>query len=337
MQEIDAVSDNVRRPVETVRITQTGRPVEHLAHCGRPRRPGSRTSPRLHPAVTMERPINTRSTGVPVERPSIDACHQLDEVCSLLRQPDIRIVSFRGAAAETRSRLAEAVAAVMESELACGVVLVDLARVRQQSAIGHVLAEAMRDGSAAAVPLLNEVAAWLRAKRTLLIVDNVANLSDGGRSVAHLLKECPRLRVLLTSPLVVQIEGEQRFMVRLPPSESHEQPIRSAPAVSTRVLPQRVEGGRALVQQLSSGGSLQPGLVPGETELPPLTTREQEVAQLLALGFSNKDIARQLVITYRTAETHACRVLQKLGFNCRGFVVQWALECGLVVVTCRQS
>jgi DNA-binding CsgD family transcriptional regulator len=286
----------------------------------------------------MERSIDTRSTVLPVEPMAIDQCHRLAiQVCSRLTQPDSRLISLRGAPAETRSRLAEAVAAVMESELTWEVVLVELARVRQQCVIGHVLAEAMRDAGAAAVSLLDELVAWMRSKRMLLIVDNVAKLNDGGRSVAHLLKECPRLRVLLTGPLAVQLDGEQPFVVRLPQTESHDQPARIVPALPRRPIREPVDGGRALVQQLPSGGSLQPGLVPGQTELPPLTTREQEVAQLLALGFSNKDIAKQLVITYRTAETHACRVLQKLGFNCRGFVVQWALECGLVVVSCRQS
>jgi DNA-binding CsgD family transcriptional regulator len=338
MQDSNTVRADYKRPEETLRITQTVRAIRHLARAGRWRRLGNGASIPLYPATASERSIDTESAVLPVEQRAIDECDQLvEEVCSLLIRPEIRLISLTGAPAETGSRLAEGVAAILEPELAYGVVLVDLARARQQSAIGQALTEALRGGSAAALSLLNELAAWMRGKRILLIVDNVASLNDRGHSVAHLLKHCPLLRVLLTSPLAVQLEGEQAFAVRLPRTEPNEEAVCTSPAAATRPALQPVDGGRALVRQLASGGSLQPGLAPGETDLPPLTTREQEVAQLVALGFSNREIAKQLVITYRTAETHVCRVIQKLGFNCRGLVVQWAIECGLVVVACRQA
>jgi DNA-binding NarL/FixJ family response regulator len=44
-----------------------------------------------------------------------------------------------------------------------------------------------------------------------------------------------------------------------------------------------------------------------------LTEREQEVARLLATGASNKEIARQLDITERTAKAHISAMLEKLG------------------------
>lgn len=48
-----------------------------------------------------------------------------------------------------------------------------------------------------------------------------------------------------------------------------------------------------------------------------LTPREQEVAEMLADGLSNKDIAAKLVLSPRTIEGHVERVLQKLGMNRR--------------------
>ena len=44
-----------------------------------------------------------------------------------------------------------------------------------------------------------------------------------------------------------------------------------------------------------------------------LTPREQEAAQLLAQGASNKEIARQLDITERTVKAHVGAMLEKLG------------------------
>jgi predicted ATPase/DNA-binding CsgD family transcriptional regulator len=54
-----------------------------------------------------------------------------------------------------------------------------------------------------------------------------------------------------------------------------------------------------------------------------LTRRELEVAQLLAEGLSNKDIAARLVISQRTAETHVDRILTKLGMTSRAQVASW--------------
>jgi DNA-binding CsgD family transcriptional regulator len=57
-----------------------------------------------------------------------------------------------------------------------------------------------------------------------------------------------------------------------------------------------------------------------------LTSREKEIAGLLAQGLSNKAIARSLVIAQRTAETHVRNVLVKLGLTSRSQVAAWVAE-----------
>jgi DNA-binding CsgD family transcriptional regulator len=57
-----------------------------------------------------------------------------------------------------------------------------------------------------------------------------------------------------------------------------------------------------------------------------LTSREEEIAGLLAQGLSNKAIARSLVIAQRTAETHVSNVLVKLGLTSRSQVAAWVVE-----------
>ncbi|MFD5824789.1 ATP-binding protein [Lentzea sp. NPDC060358] len=58
----------------------------------------------------------------------------------------------------------------------------------------------------------------------------------------------------------------------------------------------------------------------------PLTRREQQVADLIAGGMSNKEIAARLVIARRTAEGHVERILQKLGFSSRAQIATWVTE-----------
>jgi len=49
-----------------------------------------------------------------------------------------------------------------------------------------------------------------------------------------------------------------------------------------------------------------------------LTRREREIAELVATGMSNREIAEQLVISKRTADSHVEHILTKLGCSRRG-------------------
>jgi DNA-binding CsgD family transcriptional regulator len=57
-----------------------------------------------------------------------------------------------------------------------------------------------------------------------------------------------------------------------------------------------------------------------------LTARELEIADLIAEGLSNREIATRLTISVRTAETHAQNILTKLGFRSRAQVASWVAE-----------
>jgi non-specific serine/threonine protein kinase len=60
-----------------------------------------------------------------------------------------------------------------------------------------------------------------------------------------------------------------------------------------------------------------------------LTRREQDVAALLARGLTNQQIAAELTISQRTAETHVCNILSKLGLHRRAQLTAWAVEHAL--------
>jgi DNA-binding CsgD family transcriptional regulator len=64
------------------------------------------------------------------------------------------------------------------------------------------------------------------------------------------------------------------------------------------------------------------------TRTPELSRRESEVAGLVAEGLSNREIARRLVVSERTAETHVQHILTKLGFASRSQIAAWAVRRG---------
>ena len=61
-----------------------------------------------------------------------------------------------------------------------------------------------------------------------------------------------------------------------------------------------------------------------------LSDREREILQLIADGHANKEIARRLVISERTARTHVSNILRKLGLSSRTQAALMAVREGLV-------
>jgi DNA-binding CsgD family transcriptional regulator len=60
-----------------------------------------------------------------------------------------------------------------------------------------------------------------------------------------------------------------------------------------------------------------------------LTSREREVALLIARGFTSRQIADHLVISERTADTHAGHIREKLGLHSRAEIAAWVAREGL--------
>lgn len=62
----------------------------------------------------------------------------------------------------------------------------------------------------------------------------------------------------------------------------------------------------------------------------PLTARETEVLCLIALGYTNQQVADELVISVRTVESHRANILAKLGATSRVDLVRYAREHDLI-------
>ncbi len=57
---------------------------------------------------------------------------------------------------------------------------------------------------------------------------------------------------------------------------------------------------------------------------PELTRRERQVADLVATGLTNREIAATLYLSVRTVEVHVDHILTKLGFSTRTRLAAWA-------------
>jgi len=93
------------------------------------------------------------------------------------------------------------------------------------------------------------------------------------------------------------------------------------------------EGNRpaALDAYLEAGGAEGQRTVP-RRGAGPLTPREREVAQLVAEGLSNGEVAKRLFISTKTASVHVSNILGKLGMSSRAEIAAWAVGTGLAMV-----
>jgi DNA-binding NarL/FixJ family response regulator len=70
----------------------------------------------------------------------------------------------------------------------------------------------------------------------------------------------------------------------------------------------------------SGGGS---GAAPAITSGSNVTRREQEIAELVADGLTNKEIASKLFLSERTVDNHVQHLLNKLNFGSRAQIAAW--------------
>ena len=86
---------------------------------------------------------------------------------------------------------------------------------------------------------------------------------------------------------------------------------------------------KKLLQQFGGGRKREePGLL-----YEGLTERELEVLRLAAEGFSNKEIAAELVISEKTAKNHIANIFSKLQVNDRTQAVLFAIRKGLITIS----
>jgi DNA-binding NarL/FixJ family response regulator len=90
-----------------------------------------------------------------------------------------------------------------------------------------------------------------------------------------------------------------------------------SPAVTRRLLDQ-------VARRLPAAVDREPG------RRAELTNREEEILRLLAVGLSNAEIARALVVSEATVKSHVSKVLQKLELRDRVQAVIYAYESGLI-------
>jgi len=182
----------------------------------------------------------------------------------------------------------------------------------------------------------------------------IAEVANGRAAVASAAELKPDLVVLdLTMPELNGLEAARRILTADPDTRvliltahESEQLVREVLSVGARGYVLKSDAGRILVvalQALLEGGSfftssvarmVMEGYLRNETgeasAALTLSGREREVVQLLAEGNSNKDVARALNISVKTAETHRSNIMRKLRLGSLPELVRYAIRNNII-------
>ena len=133
-----------------------------------------------------------------------------------------RMVTLTGPGGTGKTRLALAVAVELAPDFADGICFVNLAPVTDPDLVASSIAQALGISVPASQPPLKWLNGRLRDRQLLLVLDNLEQVLDAAPQLTALLTDCPRLKILVTSRVILRLSGEQVYAVPpLPVPQKH--------------------------------------------------------------------------------------------------------------------
>jgi two-component system, NarL family, response regulator NreC len=163
-------------------------------------------------------------------------------------------------------------------------------------------------------------------KPDVILMDVVMPDGNGLEVIPTLLRERPETKIL-----VLSMQDDPRYVREAFAAGASGYVLKEAADVEVVAAVREVaRGGRYVHPELGARLIVADADAARRAEEDPLSDREREVLRLLALGHTNQEIAKQLFISVRTAETHRAHIMQKLRLSSRAELVRYAIAHDLL-------
>jgi len=184
--------------------------VHPLKDFAQPQRLYQLVDPRLPQAFPSLRTPLDRQTNIttPPTR-LVGRENELEAISALARRPEVRLITLTGPGGTGKTRLALEAAAELTGDFEGGAYLVLLQAIREPEFLLPAIAQTLGVSQAAGQSL----SAYLAPKELLLVLDNFEQIVDGAGTLAELLAQSPRVKLIVTSRELLHIAGEQVFPV----------------------------------------------------------------------------------------------------------------------------
>ena len=142
---------------------------------------------------------------------------EMVEICTLLKQVDLRLLTLVGPGGVGKTLLALHLASAIQHSFADGTCFIPLASIIDPDLVIPTLAHALGLADRGTQSLFEQLQNTLQNKHFLLILDNFEQVVSAAPRLIELLDVCPMLIIFVTSREKLRVNGEQVFLV--PPLE----------------------------------------------------------------------------------------------------------------------
>jgi two-component system response regulator NreC len=164
----------------------------------------------------------------------------------------------------------------------------------------------------------------------LVVMDVSMPLLNGIEATRQIKRDCPDVRILILTvheqkDYVAQllVAGADGYIIKRAAGDDLIAAIRTVCQGQTFLHPSitkvMVED---YVKRLQEGEGLDAYHI--------LTEREREVLQLIAEGYTNREMADLLHISIKTVQNHRSRIMSKLDLHDRGELIKYAIQQGII-------
>jgi predicted ATPase/DNA-binding CsgD family transcriptional regulator len=167
-----------------------------------------------HAVENGSRPEETVYHNLPIQpTPLVGRGREAAAVTSMLRRPDVRLLTLIGPPGIGKTRLGVQAASELLGDFADGVSFVALAAITDPDLVAPAIAHTLGIRGTSSEPLVERLKGYLHSKQMLLLVDNFEQVVTAAPLLSDLLAGCPHVKMLVTSRELLRLYGEHDYPV----------------------------------------------------------------------------------------------------------------------------